>query len=218
MTLDSLQALSSYAITHPVNNPTDLKISVKVSQTASGSNMYSGQVFVSYYDNGQYYTGKFYANNTNNIASLYKGVNQASYNKWFTQSSTGKQVFHGFFQDQYGAVMLIIDDSLDQGDGSGATEVSGSLWFKNFANSQAFPNSNNVPCWFITTGPYDCRTFLTSGNNGDGNVDTFSALYPSDSVWYQSIKYNAYAVEEPARGWKKLGTFSGLKKALAFGQ
>lgn len=150
---------------------------------------------------------------------MYPGWHHGTYNNWFVRN--GKNVFHGFFQDDYGAVMIIVDDSVDQGDGSGATEVSGSIWFKNYPNTsytQGVQPLSTVPCWFRTTGPYDCRTFLVSGNYGDGNISSTSALYPTESQYIQPTSLNAYAVQTPARGWTRLGTFTGLNKVKAFGQ
>jgi hypothetical protein len=224
--------LAEYAVTHPLNYPTDIKLSVKLAPTASGVNAYAGQVSVSYYDNGQYYTGRFFAKNTTNVGSRYNGWNQAYYNNWLIQTdpnspSFGKLVFHGFFEDQYGAIMLVIDDAIDQGDGLGAQEVTGSIWFKNHPNTQFARVNPSVPCWFVEVGPYDCRTLLVSGNKIDwnngkkvdvGRIDSSSAFLPTDSKFYTGTETNAYAIREPARGWKKLGTFSGLNKLKAFGQ
>lgn len=219
LTVDSMAALTAYVAIHPLNNPQDTRISVKLKNV--GTNEYAGDIYVSYYDNGQYYTGHFATLDSSNptgstaaSGTLYPGWKHAAYNNWF--SWQGKAVFHGFYQDAYGAIMLIIDGSTDQGDGSGASDVSGSIWFKNFANSQYQPNSQNIPCWFMTAGPYDCRTFLVSGNNGAGDVSSASALYPSQSQYYTSHSINPYIPEEPARGWRRLGTFSGLNKAKAF--
>lgn len=219
--IDSLEALNTYAATHPVNNPQDVRISVKLKDV--GSNMYAGDIYISYYDNGQYYTGHFAAGEGQNPSggtaasgTLYPGAKHAHYNNWFSWG--GKPVFHGFFQDQYGAIMLIIDESIDLGDGSGAMDVGGSIWFKNFANAQAQPNPQSIPCWYILTGPYDCRTLLIDGMNGDGTISSGSALYPPQSKFYTSKKRNPYIPEEPARGWRRLGTFSGLNKSKAFTQ
>ena len=221
LTIDSLAALNTYVATHPVNNPTDVRISVKLKQVET--NMYAGDIYISYYDNGQYYTGHFNASegqnptgNTATSGTLYPGAKHAHYNNWFNWG--GKPVFHGFFQDQYGAIMLIIDESVDLGDGSGAVDVGGSIWFKNFANAQAQYNPQGIPCWYILTGPYDCRTLLVSGRNGDGDISSGSALYPTQSQFYTTKKRNPYIPEEPARGWRRLGTFSGLNKAKAFTQ
>lgn len=216
LTVDSAAALTSYVGTHPVNSPKDTRISVKLLD--DGSNRYSGDVYISYYDNGQYYTGHFTAQDVQNPSSgtNYPNWKQTAYNNWFSYS--GGTRFHGFFQDSYGAVMLVVDSALNQNDGAGAAEVSGSIWFKNYPNSQAMPNNNNIPCWFISMGPYDCRTLLVPGDGEYGIINQTSALYPTQSKFYTTKSTNPYIPEEPARGWRRLGTFSGLNRAKAFTQ
>jgi hypothetical protein len=218
--IDSLAALSAYSVTHPVNNPQDLRISVKLKDI--GSNQWAGTVLVSYYDNNQYYTGRFVTGegNTPGSGTSFPNVKHAYYNNWF--SFNGKPVFHGFYQDSYGAILFIVDQSLDQGDGSGASEVGGSIWFKNYAvTNTAYiprPDLNSIPCWFITLASYDCRTFLINDGSKYGSLHPTTALYPTDSQFYTSRSTNPYIPEEPARGWRRLGTFSGLNKAKAFTQ
>lgn len=213
--LDSVDALSYYMATSTANNPSQVQVGIQLSD--NGQNQYAGDVVISYVDNNQQHLGRFVALNKNNPSSgsHYPNYNQAAYNQWFTWQ--GQNVFHGFFQDQYGAVMVIVDDAVDLGDGAGATSVSGSIWFKNFANSYALPNDNNIPCWFVTTGPYDCRAFLVSGDHGDGVVNSTSALYPQQSLFITSHESNPYIPQEAARGWRRLGTFSNLNRATAFG-
>lgn len=211
LTLDSNDALQYYAITHPINAPTDVKISVKLFD--AGSNQYAGRVMISYFDNNQYFTGRFITENrtvSSGTSHGHDGKNHAAYNKFFQWGP--QQVFHGFYKDQYGAIMIIIDQELNSGDGGGASEVGGSIWFKNYAITNA-PYSG-LPCWFVELGPYDCRTFLK--NNED--LVTTSALYPSQSMFFTSWNTNPYIPQEPARGWRRLGTFNGLNKAKAFSQ
>lgn len=208
--MDSYEALNTYVGVRPINNPKDLRVSVKLQKTSA--NKWYGRVFISYLDNNQYYTGKFYAQNQtvqSGVSNGHTGKHHAEYNVWFTRNS--KNVFHGFFEDQYGAVMLVVDDYLDLNDGAGATELSGSVWFKNYAPSSAAKNPSNLPCWFIEAGPYDCRTFMTSREI----VNTTSALYPTESVFYDNY-YSPLIPNEPARGWQRLGTFDGLNRAKAF--
>ena len=88
--------------------------------------------------------------------------------------------------------MLVIDDSIGLGDGGLPSEVSGSIWFKNFLPTYAQQSAEK--CWFIRTGPFDCRTFYSGG---DASVDTTSGLYPAD-------------------GYRRLGKFTGLKVKEAF--
>lgn len=228
--IDSLAALAAYVGNpHPVNNPQDMRISVKLAETSAGSNMYYGQVMLSYHDNGQYYTGRFRTENTTNptgskyvsAPTFYAGYPHAYYNNWFAWQ--GKAAFHGFFEDSYGAVMLVIDAFVDQGDGAGASQLSGSIWFKNYAATQFQKNQHGIPCWFMTAAAYDCRTFLEAGAppggiSSDGNLVSNSALYPTDSKWWTSRSSHPYIPEEPARGWRRLGTFGDLNKAKAFSQ
>lgn len=210
----TIARLTEYVATHPVNDPKDLRISVKLQEVEY--NQYAGDVYISYYDNGQYYTGHFTADDERNPSSgtKYPNYHHAFYNNWFTYG--GKPVFHGFYSDSYGAVMLVIDNVIDQGDGAGSAELSGSIWFKNYPNNQALPNPQSIPCWYITSGPYDCRTFLQAGNDGDGNLNPISALIPTQSQWYTPTSSHPYQPAEPARGWRKLGTFTGLNKTKAF--
>lgn len=218
--LDSMAALTAYVAQHPVNNPQDLRISVKAYET--GPNQYAGDVYISYYDNGQYYTGHFNTRDertasTPSNVNLYPNYRHSYYNNWFTWN--GKPAFHGFFEDNLGAVLLIIDGAINEGDGAGAVEVSGSIWFKNHAVTQFPRTGDGLPCWFLTTAAYDCRTFLTAGGpTGDGNITSDSALYPTDSKWYTSRSTHPYHPVEPARGWRRLGTFNGLNKSKAFSQ
>lgn len=214
LTPDSFAAWNAYVATHPLNNPTDLRISVKMEHAGNGA--YVGRLYISYYDNGQYYTGRFFAENKTvpaGVSNGHTGKSYGAYNRWFTWG--GKNVFHAFLQDPYGGVMIVIDDSLDLGDGSGATELAGEIWFKNFEGSYA--PQGQIPCWFIEIGPYDCRTFLTSGNSGYGVLNTTSALYPTQSLFYPTGSKTTVA-EEPARGWRRLGKFTGLNRARAFSE
>lgn len=220
LAIDSLTALNEYVMIRPVNNPQDIAISVKLSD--AGSNQYTGRVLISYFDNGRYYTGRFSLQNAiipSGVSNGHTGKNHGAYNKWFSYNGATsidpvikvRTVFHGFLQDQYGAVMLIIDDSNNLGDGGGGSDLGGEIWFKNFSVSYAI--QGQIPCWFIEQGPYECRTFLTDGET----VSTTSALYPTQSAYFTPAGYNPNIPAEPARGWRRLGRFSGLNKLKAFG-
>lgn len=184
----SKEMMENYVASHPLNNPSNYQVSIKLRHV--GDLRYGGEVRISYTDSGQTYTGIFTA--PDGVNSSYpslgrakdSGLYKAQYNYWF--NSGGKTVFSGFFQDPYGAIVLVIDNALNQGDGQGSTTVSGSIWFRNFAYSFA-PQSSERNCWFIYMGPYDCRS---------GNVISKAALEPD--------------------GYRKLGTFSGLVSATAF--
>lgn len=98
----------------------------------------------------------------------------------------GKTVFSAVFQDSLGALVIVIDNSLNQGDGQGTGTLSGSIYYKNFPQSHA-AQSPYRKCWFLT-GLYSCRASAVTDK---------TSLYPGD-------------------GFIKLGTFSGLSKSMAF--
>lgn len=186
----SLAEMNAYVGTHPLNNPTNITLQVNLSNV--GNNRYGGTINIAYDDNGVHYQGSFVSCFTSNCInpnySSYGtardvGVSEANYNYWFNMG--GKTVFSGFFQDSYGAIMLVIDNinTSNQGDAQGGvTTVSGQIWYRNFAQSFAYQSTLRT-CWFIYAGPYDCRS-------GIGMNKT--ALYPTDA-------------------YRKLGSFSGLK-------
>lgn len=184
----SLSLFNSYVATHPLNNPKDFKISVNL-QDAGGYH-YAGTIKISYTDNGQTFEGIFETGSGTNISfsnGKDNGELESKYNYWF--NNAGKVVFSGFFQDQFGSIVLVIDNSVNQGDGQGGGYVGGSIYFKNFAQSMA-TQSPYRKCWFIYDGPYNCRSTP---------VINKSSLYPTE-----------------AEGYRKLGTFSGLSKSRAF--
>jgi hypothetical protein len=183
----NLTLFNAYVGTHPINNPKDFKLSVNL--TNAGGYKYAGTIKISYVDNGQTFEGSFEAGSGTNYSynnGKDNGELEAKYNYWY---NNGKVVFSGFFQDQFGSIVLVIDSSVDQGDGQGGGYVGGSIYFKNFAQSMA-TQSPYRKCWFIYDGPYDCRST---------QVINKSSLYPTE-----------------AEGYRKLGTFSGMSKTRAF--
>ena len=228
MNLASDSALYTYSLQRFSSGSqiSNLQIGVSVSNYDSGASggAYGGTVTVSYQEgtNGNWHTGVFQALNATTPGSVWDGaskkvqnLNHAAYNKWFTQN--GQSVFHGFYADPYGAVMLVITGGLDLGDGNGVSSLTGEIWFKNYATSAAYnyPNPVGTPCWFLSLGQYECRTFLENGDSGYGNLMTTSVLTPDQSHYTENK--NPYVPATPARGWQKLGTFSGLNRAQGFG-
>lgn len=192
---DSMAVMTQYVASHPLNNPQNFQLTVNVADVAAGSNQYGGSVQLSYTDSGNNFAGNFITGSGSvQVASPGRpavGTSNATFNKWFTFN--GKQVFHGFFQDQYGAVILVVDNlTSTTGDGLAPNNGSGSIWFKNFVPGYA--TQSPEMCWFIQVGPYDCRTFLSGSS-----VVTTQALYPSN-------------------GYQRLGTFTGLNIKQAFNQ
>jgi hypothetical protein len=196
-TPDNYTTLAAYVGTHPINAPSNFQVNVNLRNLGSGR--YGGVVQLSYYDNGNYYNG-YFESGTGTVRNSvnYNGKSEAEFNQWFV--SGGKRVFHGFFQDKYGAVILVVDDSLSNGDGGLTGDLNGKIYFKNFdqQNCALLPplatscGQSALKCWFTEAGPFDCRAFVVNGL-----VQTTSALYPGS-------------------GYRLLGKFTGLNYEKAF--
>lgn len=121
--------------------------------------------------------------------------------------TVGSLGFHGFFEDVRaqrlmaplygqtifgGALILVIDSMNDAGDGQGPTSANGSVWFKNYTARYPQGPLPLTNCWFISDGPYDCRSWPSNGG-----VNTKLSIYPTN-------------------GYTKLGTFTGLDIQAAF--
>lgn len=187
----SYEEMNSYVATHPLNAPSNFKVTVDL--TAKGSSRYAGTVKLSYDDNGIHYVGVFDSGSNANPDLSYSPYNgsdgwwEYAFNYWM--SST---IFSGYFQDAYGAIVLIVDGTTttNQGDGQGGEAMlTGSVWYRNFAQSQA-PQGPSRKCWFITTGPYNCQSNIV-------NKKSATNYLPTDT-------------------YRKLGTFTGLARSQAF--
>lgn len=186
------QRLGELFFNDPINSPVNIRVGVSLAPQGSG---YGGEVWIKFEDGGR-----------TREASLstyhpYSNASDTSKNIWF--QFNGKTVFHGFFQDAYGAIVLVVDNAVSLGDGTPAELVGGEIWFQNFGDAW-YPQGPNKMCWQIRNGdadtvPYDCRTFM----NG-GDVHTTQALYP-----------DTHGEGRPA--YKRLGKFSGLLRSAAFG-
>ena len=218
ITITSDSTFEDFRLGEPVNSMDDiedLRVYVKLSKTSK--NYYAGDVTIAYWDNGR--------ERPERIVPFRSGSgNNAKYNVWFRKNS--KDYFHGFFQETYGAVILVIDDitPVVQNPDAPATNIlySGSIWVMQFRTTFKKRNSCNNhdqkyvfehnkylssigeetlstlaerdrKCWFLTSGPYDCRTW----RNGNG-VSTFRAVNPDDNCY------------------RKMGTFQGLNILKAF--
>ena len=200
LTIDSSTVLSDFA-KWPLNNPVNVKVKVDLrdlgAPSSGGASRYGGSLNIRYEDSGWLMQHPFTTGSTQN---------DAAYNYWVTMS--GKPVFRAFFEDTgrpfkkvSGGLVLVIDNGSGNGDGSGGTVVSGSVWYLNFESSGA--PQTDARCWFVQLGPYDCRAFL-QGNS----VDITSRLYPEArtlSTGYQP-------------GYKRLGVFTNLNINAAFNQ
>ncbi|MFZ3231674.1 MAG: hypothetical protein WA160_15805 [Pseudobdellovibrio sp.] len=207
-TPSSLQVMTDYVATHPLNNPTNIKVNVNLSQVESGR--YGGAITISYMDNGIQYNGVFNSGMGKNQS--FKGMYdnnslESAYNYWFKYEK--QLVFTGVFQDSFGAVTITLipettTTSSTGNDGepiSTSTTYKGSIYYKNFlVQSNPYVGGNTTgtmaqqssyrSCWFTYKGPYDCRSNV---------IQTKCGLTPGVEA-----------------GFKMLGTFTGLNIKTAF--
>ncbi|MCB0421739.1 MAG: hypothetical protein KDD61_12135 [Bdellovibrionales bacterium] len=171
----SLSVMSDYTA-RPMNNPQDIKVNINLEKRGNG---FGGVVTITYTENGNRYEGYFTSGSE---------AHDNRYNIFFTKQ--GKTVWHGFFEDYFGGMIVVIDDVIDLGDGDDQILAAGSVWFKNFGLTYApHPPTH---CWNVSLGPYDCRSW----KSGEG-VNTTAAINPTD-------------------GYVKLGTFENLNIGQAF--
>lgn len=214
-TPESLARFNEYVKLHPVNNPKGYKIHVDLENVGGdpkaptslspSTHRWAGSVQIAYFDNGSWYVATFesgYGTNQVSYKNRTTGRKEATFNHWYNLN--GQEVFHGFFQDQHGAIVLVIDGvgGTDQGDGQSPTDLKGSIYFKNFTTSYATQSPEK--CWFIRIGPYDCRSFLI----GSG----------SDKSEWEVHSFSDPVTPSSSDGYKKLGTFIGLNKNKAFSE
>ena len=190
----STQVMSDYVATHPLNNPTNFKINVNLSQAASAR--YGGTVTISYLDNGIQFAGVFKAGLGKNQS--FKGMYdndrlEADYNYWFNFEK--QLVFTGVFEDEYGSITLTLTpENGTPSTGNDAEPIAtqkykGSISYKNF-RTEFSQHSPYRSCWFTYIGPYDCRSNV---------IQTKCGLTPGGEA-----------------GYKVLGTFSGLDIKTGF--
>ena len=200
----SIQTMTDYVATHPLNNPTNIKVNVNLNQVEAGR--YGGDVTISYTDNGQYYAGVFKAGMGRNqsIKNMYDNNSlQSEFNYWFKYEK--QLVFTGVFEDGYGAITITLIPETTTGGGNDgeplATTYKGSIYYKNFmVQSNPYVGGNTTgtmaqkspyrSCWHTYKGPYDCRSNV---------IQTKCGLTPGADV-----------------GYKLLGTFTGLNTKAAF--
>lgn len=168
-------------------SPTNIRINIDVSRK-------SESVIISFVDRGYIREAAL------GVQHPYSGKIDEQYNGWV--NINGQSVYKGFFQDQYGAIVLVIDRALSQGDGQAGSILGGSVYFQNFYESpyQAPYQGPLEMCWNIKRGPYDCRTFLISGA-----VNMLKSLYPDPNDYGPNRSF----------GYTKLGDFDGLNRTAA---
>lgn len=162
----SLAMMNEYVYTRPLNNPTNYKININL--TSPGAGIYGGEVSISYVDNGITYDGLFKSGLGKNASytGMYdNGKWESEYNFWFRFNN--KTNFSGFFEDEFGAIAIVLEPQSATGGGNDAepvttTKYKGKVYFKNFLDKDGKPvfgpHSPYRACWFTYTGAYDCRS------------------------------------------------------------
>lgn len=211
--LYSREGLNFYAgwSTNVISNAR-INLNLQRFEPAAGASKpsFGGTVSIGFDNDGVSYTDTFSSlvneNHWYGAGTVTSNRENNKYNVWFTYQ--GNDVWHGFFQDSYGAIIVVIDQSDDEGDGQGPSSVSGSIYVMNFPNqynSLVFDVSP-TSCWFVTLGPYDCRTWKQNGQ-----VNTEMDLYP-----YLENATQGTALEPKPEGYRKVGDFEGLNFQDAF--
>lgn len=195
--MTNVQNLSTLFFNSYPNNPKNIQVNIDMNRTLDS-------VIISYTDNGKVVEaglGTRFPNGTRE---------DKQFNGWVTEGSS--KVYKGFFQDKYGAVVVVIDKVLNAGDGSASASVGGSIYFQNFGDNPAYDSkcqsgdprygtcfAKQLMCWEISYGPYDCRSFLVS-----------------DKVVMTSA-HDPLGTRGPSRtkSYLKLGDFNGLSRVLS---
>jgi hypothetical protein len=165
----------------PVVSPKNIRINLDF--TDLGNDNYGGSVKVSYTTEGDYAESEFIGGDDST---------ENKFNRWVTIA--GDNIFHGFFQDEFGAIVIVLKADAGFGDGTSPTaKANGSIWFKNFKyyGPGTAPQGPSM-CWFISLGPYDCRSFLVND------------------------KISSASMVNPNAGYVKLGDFTDVKLSEAF--
>lgn len=185
------------------NNPQNVQINIDMNRTVDS-------VIVSFTDNGRYIEA--------GLGTQFPSGSRTDnrYNGWVTEGSS--RVYKGFFQDKYGAIVVVIDKVLNTGDGTASALVGGSVYFQNFGDNPAYDSScqsgdprygtcfsSQKMCWEISYGPYDCRSFIVGQDDSThiGSVIMTSSAVPNNKG---STRTKYYV---------KLGEFTGLSRAAA---
>lgn len=171
----SFNEFNSYVGTHPLNDPSGYKLNIKLTQISDTVLFFSGTIKLGYYDNSNWYQGVFEAGSGKNTScSNCKDNDQyeARYNYFYNVS--GKKIFTGFFQDKYGAIVLVLEPVASGSDGESGL-FKGTVFYKNFAQSLVAQSSYRK-CWDIYAGPYTCTSSSVSGKSSYTSIDGYTKL------------------------------------------
>lgn len=181
----SWQEMNSYVGLRPLNNPSNPMINLQF-KSISGLNIHSGTVRIGYTDTNKFYYGEFNAGeglNQDCKNCQNNGQYESAYNYWTTIN--GKRTFMAYLQDQYGSLIVVLEDALGTGDASGSSILSGRVFYRNFGQS-IYPQSPYRKCWYIYSGPYACYSSVMGSKSSSTSIDGYTLLGSFSGV--QSIK------------------------------
>lgn len=147
----------------------------------------------------------------------------------FLTDDNGKQGYHAVLEGSFGAIVIVLDQFTDFGDGNGIENISGgSIWIKNFetgVNVAPHPSNRDALC---AANPYFASIFCQSEARARcWQIDGNGTQSPYDCrPWPVEHKANTVVDAEdmndhfrsiyPEGGYTKLGDFEGLGLYHAF--
>ena len=171
----SWQEMNSYVGLRPLNNPSNALININF-KPVDGLNIHSGTVRIGYTDTGKFYYGEFTAGAAKNQDCQNcqnNGDYESAYNYWTTVN--GKRTFMAYVQDQYGSLIIVLENGVGSGDASGSAILSGRVFYRNFAQS-IYPQSPYRKCWYIYSGPYACYSKVMAEKSSSTAIDGYTLL------------------------------------------
>lgn len=194
---------------------------------AASSDTYGGEVKFNFLNNGSPYNMRLQSTGFRMEGGKCKFFGSTStgakYNKSYTKD--GKEVWHGFFQDCWGSIVVILDGytEVSLGDGDRQRIYNGSIYFKNFEVTPLYNDQGNLACWDITVGPYDCRTFLESLPTGTYNAELAKShpgiaygVNPTNEL-YPNFTFTSNVSGYSRTSYTKMGQFTNLDYNSVFG-
>ena len=213
------EVLEDYRLGNPFNSRhiKNMRVYVDMEQAGSDRRYYSGKVTISYNDSQakQIRFTRFYSGEGDN----------AKYNVWFRKNN--KLVFHGFFQENEGSLILVVDRQtrvLRDPDAARTNPDNlrgGSVWIMMFKTTFSGATSctnqgQDYVSVYNKNLPFGAEKLLTV--NQLKHKCWFKTRGPYDCrTWRHGNTVNTFqAVEPNDRCYSKLGEFQGLDIPSAF--
>jgi hypothetical protein len=203
----SVSALRGMFFNSYPNNPTNIQVNFNLDRDIDA-------VIISYTDGGvvrEAGLGTRYPRGPR-APQQYGTRTNAKYNGWVGEGAS--RVYKAFFQDEYGAIVVVVDKVLNAGDGTPSPYIGGTIYYINHGDNPGYDYSlqgdisgGQKLCWELTYGPYDCRTWVTKTSNYDNAVNLLLSLIPTGPL---GGKY-----QSRTKSYQELGTFVGLNRVAS---